>query len=385
MYGGAWPNKWASECLDCQRAKTVRHVRLPPLPIEVPARRFAHVHVDLVGPLPPSSGYTHLFTIVDRSTRWPEALPLSDTSAPACAAALFHGWVARFGVPSTITSDRGPQFTSAVWSALCVLLGVQHNPTTAFHPQSNGLVERFHRRLKDALRARLAGTSWFHHLPWVLLGLRSAPREDSSASAAQAVYGSDLVLPGQFLSAPDPPPQEFLQDLTRTMSGFSPPPVRHNSATVTPSDLPAALLSAEMVLVRRDGPKPPLSPVYDGPYLVLARTSRYFRLQLGDRADNVSVERLKPASCSAGTPAALPRRRGRPRKEPDADPPPPPPRRPRGRPPRAPASPSTSALLPGLPPTSSGPLRSCLRSGTRPRYLRPRRVHFRVRPDFVPD
>ena len=69
-------------------------------------RRFDHIHVDIVGPLPQSRGVTHLLTIVDRFTRWPEAIPLSDTSTAACARALVTNWIARFGVPGHI-SDRG--------------------------------------------------------------------------------------------------------------------------------------------------------------------------------------------------------------------------------------------------------------------------------------
>jgi transposase InsO family protein len=85
------------------------------------------------------------------SDRWPEVVPVSATAAADCAAALFSGWVQRFGLPAAITSDRGPQFTSAVWAALCRLLNIQHISTTAYHPQSNGLVERFHRRLKGTV------------------------------------------------------------------------------------------------------------------------------------------------------------------------------------------------------------------------------------------
>jgi IS30 family transposase len=148
----------ARSCLPCQRSKVSRHVHLQPEVIIVPHRRFAHLHVNLVGPLPRSSGYSYLFTIVDRTTRWPKAVPLTATSAADCAAALLHCWIQRLGVPDTITSDRGPQFTSALWTALCALLDIRHSPTTAYHPQSNGLVERLHRRLKDALKARSASS-----------------------------------------------------------------------------------------------------------------------------------------------------------------------------------------------------------------------------------
>ncbi|MBM3938844.1 MAG: DDE-type integrase/transposase/recombinase, partial [Sphingomonadales bacterium] len=164
---------WSRTCLSCQRTKVQQHVHLPPEAIPVPDRRFAHLHVDLVGPLPPSGGFTYLFTIIDRATRWFEALPVATITAADCASALFTGWITRFGVPSSITSDRGAQFTSTLWSSLCKLLNIQHISTTAYHPQGNGLVERQHQRLKDALRARASGPAWIQDLPWVLLGMQA--------------------------------------------------------------------------------------------------------------------------------------------------------------------------------------------------------------------
>ena len=72
--------QWAKECIQCQASKIQTHVRALLDNFSVPDKRFSHIHVDLVGPLPPSSGYTHIFTIVDRTTRWPEAIPLRETS-----------------------------------------------------------------------------------------------------------------------------------------------------------------------------------------------------------------------------------------------------------------------------------------------------------------
>jgi hypothetical protein len=144
----------ARACLHCQRGKVHKHEHLQPAEIPVPQHRFAHIHVDLVGPLPPSRSHTYLFTIINRTSRWPEAIPLASITAADCARALFAGWVSRFGVPATITSDRGAKFTSALSAGLCSLLNIQHSPTTAYHPQSNGLVEQFHRGLKDALQSR---------------------------------------------------------------------------------------------------------------------------------------------------------------------------------------------------------------------------------------
>ena len=105
-----WPgmNKdvgaWASSCLDCQRTKVARHMRPPVQRIDMPSQRFSHVHIDLVGPLPSVRGYTHMFTMVDRSTRWPTAYPIQDTTTTACINTLVE-WISCFGVPATVTSD----------------------------------------------------------------------------------------------------------------------------------------------------------------------------------------------------------------------------------------------------------------------------------------
>jgi len=319
---------WARACLDCQRAKIHRHVQVRPQHIPIPTRRFSHIHVDVVGPLPVSQGFTYLFTIVDRTSRWPEAIPLKSVTTIDCASALFQGWVSRFGVPAVITSDRGAQFTSSLWAALCSLLNISHAQTTAYHPESNGLVERFHRRLKDALRARCAAANWADHLPWVLMGLRPTPRETDSTTPAEAVYGSPLILPGQFLDSPELPPIDFLQQMSTTLNNTGTLTTRHNTAAdrQPPPDLPDDLARAPTVFIRRDGYLPPLQPLYDGPYTVLRRSLHHFTLQIGDRVDKVSTSRLKPCADPTAAPAQ-PRPRGRPPNAAQADPPSTPPRR----------------------------------------------------------
>jgi RNase H-like domain found in reverse transcriptase/Integrase zinc binding domain len=117
-----WPkleqqvSQWARERLHCQLAKTHHHAQPLPPAIPVPAQRFTHINIDIVGPLPSSCGFTHPLMIMDRCSRWPEALPLSSTTAAACAAVFFHGWVSRFGLPHSMMSDKVHQFTSSVWA-----------------------------------------------------------------------------------------------------------------------------------------------------------------------------------------------------------------------------------------------------------------------------
>ena len=96
-----------------------------------PGIRFDHVNLDLVGPLPPSKGYTYLLTMIDRFTHWPEAVPLPDMCADTVARAFVTHWIARFGVLSIITTDHGQQFESTLWKQLVQLIGSNRILTTA--------------------------------------------------------------------------------------------------------------------------------------------------------------------------------------------------------------------------------------------------------------
>ena len=113
-------------CQPCLASKIVRHVKTPLVQRAIPDTRFSSLHVDLVGPLPSSEGCTYLMTIIDRYTRWLEAIPLKDISAVTCAAVLLRHLICRFGVPADITSDQGAQFTSKLWSELHQALSLIH-------------------------------------------------------------------------------------------------------------------------------------------------------------------------------------------------------------------------------------------------------------------
>ena len=290
--------------------------------------------MDIVGPLPPSEGHNYLFTIIDRTTRWPEAIPISDISASTCAKAFVSNWISRFGVPALITSDRGAQFTSSLWSALCNFLGIKHSLTTAFHPQSNGLVERFHRTLKASLRARLDNPRWTIDLPLVLLGLRSSPRDSDGVSS---IYGTTLCLPSEFISTSLMPPDLILKQF-RSVIDHTAPPLTEPRRSVAPK-ISSELLKSEFVFVKRQSHAHPLSPQSTGPYKVIERKDNVFRVKIGDKIEVITVHRLKPCFSDCKVQPAVPPKRGRPRSVPAGAPQQdvPPPlhraRRRRGRPP----------------------------------------------------
>ena len=161
-----WPNmhndiqKWTKTCISCQKAKVHQHAKAPLGTYVTPDARFQHIHIDLVGPLPPSNGYVYLLTCIDRYSRWSDAIPIHDITTETVAKALVHHWIARYA-PTTITTDRGRQFESALFQELLNLLGSKRTRTTAYHPAANGIVERFHRQLKASLKSQPDPDRWY--------------------------------------------------------------------------------------------------------------------------------------------------------------------------------------------------------------------------------
>ena len=310
-----WPSvradssQWARECLDCQRAKIGRHTVPPIGDFAIPSRRFEHVNVDIVT-LPPSNGYRHLLTAVDRFTRWPVAIPLRDISAESVSEAFAYGWVSSFGVPSSITTDRGSQFSSSIWTQLMSSWGVTSHFTTAYHPEANGLVERMHRRLKESLLAlgNDAPEDWFWRLPCCLLALRTTFKPDVNACPADLVYGEGLTVPGTMLPSNPPADDQLQQQQRQTLSDLRLEvarlqPIRTSAHRQPHVYFPPELQTATHVFVRRGGVQPGLVTPYSGPYRVVTRAPLNFRVSIpGKGTESIAVARLKPAHISRDDP-----------------------------------------------------------------------------------
>jgi hypothetical protein len=138
------------------------------------------------------------------------------------------------------------------------MLNISHIQTTAYHPESNGVSERLHRRLKDSLRAPAALATWSEELPFVLLRLRAQLRVDTGLSSAEAVFGAQIVLPNEFLQNDELSVETIVKIFSKTLHVSAPSLPRHNYSTDLPSELPAELLYAPLIWVRRGGVVPPL-------------------------------------------------------------------------------------------------------------------------------
>jgi len=300
-----WPGlerdvkQWCRECLFCQQSKIGRHTKSKLQAFNLPvSNRFEVVHMDIVGPLPPcqlkNSNFIgrYIVTFIDRTTRWCEAQPVTDITAETIASSFISQWVSRFGVPLYLVTDRGRQFESEIFNCLSKLIGFHRLRTTAYHPQSNGMIERMHRTLKTSLKAR--GGEWLQQLPIVLLGIRAIPNE-SGVSPFTAVTGQQLLLPAiQKTKITD---AEYIKELSRAMKEVDFLSLSEGRIHGPKKEyISSQLKTASHIWLRIDRIVKPLEAPYTGPYRVLESDGKVVRIEKADGThETVSIDRVKPA------------------------------------------------------------------------------------------
>ena len=304
-----WPKmkaeikEWVRGCLDCQRAKVGRHTKTAVVQPNFPSSdRFQTVHMDIVGPLLPSkplgqsftTDVRYVVTFIDRSTRWVEACPTSDITAQTVAYAFLSCWISRFGVPLHLITDRGTQFEAELFTHLSTLVGFHRLRTTSYHPQSNGMIERVHRTIKTALKAR--GDQWLSALPIVLLGVRCIPGE-SNFSPFTAVTGTTILAPNACFDTSSTRKQiDFINTLAKNMQSIDFSRLSRGVHHQTYSGyIPKSLKHATHVWVRIDRVRKPLEAPYQGPYPLVEATDKLATIELPTgRRDRISLDRVKP-------------------------------------------------------------------------------------------
>ncbi|KAJ1143845.1 hypothetical protein NDU88_010147 [Pleurodeles waltl] len=220
-----WPkmrthsDKFCRACPTCQASgKAGKRVKTPLIPLPVVGTPFERVGVDIVGPLDPKTalGNRFILVLVDHATRYPEAIPLRTVTASVVARTLM-GIFTRVGFPKEIVSDRGTNFMSAYMKHLWDACGVTYKFTTPYHPQSNGLVERFNKTLKgmigglpEAMRRK-----WDVLLPCLLFAYREVPQRGVGFSPFELLYGYPVRGPLSIVkegleNAPKTPPQDVV-------------------------------------------------------------------------------------------------------------------------------------------------------------------------------
>lgn len=204
-----WPGifrdvaRYCASCTECQKTakrQSKNKAELIPMPvIEEPFRRIA---MDMVGPLPRTkAGNRYVLVVCDYATRYPEAIPVKSMEADVIADELVAIF-SRMGLPDEILSDQGTNFTSKLMRNVCELLKIHKLQTSPYHPQCNGLVERFNGTLKAMLRKFCADDpeNWDRYLPYLLFAYREVPNSSTGFSPFELLYGHHVRGPLDVLS-----------------------------------------------------------------------------------------------------------------------------------------------------------------------------------------
>ena len=166
-------------------------IRAPLVPLPIIATPFKRIAMDIVGPLPKSrSGKRYILVVCDYATRFPEAIPMRSIDAAQVAEELLQLF-ARVGVPDEILTDQGSNFTSHLLTEIYKMLHVHPIRTTPYHPQTDGLVERFNKTLKSMLRKAVTkeGKDWDKLIPYLLFAYREVPQASTGFSPFELLYG----------------------------------------------------------------------------------------------------------------------------------------------------------------------------------------------------
>ena len=225
-----WPrlkrdvSSFIKSCPTCQiTGKPNQGIKPAPLyPIPAIAHPFEHLVIDCVGPLPRAkSGSIYLFTVMCQATRYPAAYPLRSITAKSVVKALSQ-FISIFGIPKVIQSDQGSNFSSHLFVQVLKQLKVQHNMSSAYHAQSQGVLERFHQTLKSLLRSYCVelNQDWEEGLPWLLLAAREVVQDSTGFSPNELVFGHSVRGPLAVLRDAVAPSSEPPSNLIDYINGF---------------------------------------------------------------------------------------------------------------------------------------------------------------------
>ncbi|CAG2249606.1 unnamed protein product [Mytilus edulis] len=185
-------------CETCVRRKGPQKRKRAPMQIQRSGFPMERIAVDILGELPKTANNNkYILVIADYYTKWTESFPMENMEASTVANIIVTEIICRFGVPTLIHSDQGRQFESELFSEMCNLLQISKTRTTPYHPQSDGMVERFNSTLVKMLSAYVDEhhTNWDQLLPYVMMAYRTAVHETTGSTPNRMMMGREVATP----------------------------------------------------------------------------------------------------------------------------------------------------------------------------------------------
>ena len=306
---------WCKGCAKCAARKTsgVKRQKAA-LKKNITGEPFARVGIDISGPYNVTQdGSKYILVISDYFTKWVEAYPMGNMEAETVAEIVVTKWVSRLGVPTVMHSDQGRNFESKLFKQMCTLLGIKKTRTTAFRPESNGLVERFNRTLNEMIctTTRECPMSWDKRISLLTMAYRGTVHESTGFSPNFLVYGRELhfpidvmigmpedVVPGELPYVTDLKHRlEEAYDVAReNLQADAVRQKRYYDLNANEKPYEKGDLVWTMNKSRKKGVCPKMQNRWIGPLLVLERLNDVtYRIKLNDKSEKViHYDLLKP-------------------------------------------------------------------------------------------
>ena len=187
--------EYVRKCDSCQRrGQKGGKGELNPIKVGKP---FERIGIDFVGPLEKTrNGNKYILVTTDYLTKWPEAKAMKDATAENVIEFIYERIICRHGCPKVILSDQGKHFRNKVMEGLCKKFEIKHKMSSPYHPQTNGLVERFNRTLCESLaKVSEKENEWDEHIESVLFAYRTIRHNTTKKTPFFMVYGREAILP----------------------------------------------------------------------------------------------------------------------------------------------------------------------------------------------
>jgi len=184
-------------CKICVASKRGTLPKKAAMRTEISGRPFERIAIDCMTKMPDSKGYTNIVNIICYFTKYVVSVPTKDIKAKTICDLIVNNIICVFGVPERIHTDQGTEFENDLVEGLCKLFDITKTKTSAYHPQSDGAVERFHRVLGGMIRSYVEelGSDWSDYLQPLLLAYRSAIHKATGYSPNEMIFGKNVVLP----------------------------------------------------------------------------------------------------------------------------------------------------------------------------------------------
>ena len=297
-----WPSlhkdvkEWTKNCPTCQRTKTTRYQKAALSNFPVVDQRLKVLHLDTVGPLTPSEGCRFILTLRDRASGFLWASPLAGKDARTIATAFERTFIAVCGMPARIITDRGLEFCNQLFDAMLIRNGIKHSMTTSYHPQCNGFIERPHRDLKRAINGLNDRSLWARYLPYFLLQMNNLTSDRNCFTAHQRLFGQPASLPGYLVFTPEQLPEIASDEQTQVFQTL----MKFHKREARPlkdgrTYIHADLQKCERVYIKNEVRSGANKCAWTGPFLVIEKKEKFFKIDVGNALKNVSIDRIKPA------------------------------------------------------------------------------------------